>query len=272
MKKYFISVLSVAVIAFGMASCSGKKAQNEAAQEDAAAAAGGMTKSALTAELKTSTIEFLQDVPDFEVPYRIASGEVTISVGNLNYMIPVTKATELTTPAQKACVFGMYLSDYNVLNAAGQPVTEVGNTLAQLATDLNITFLTDIVKQQVPADKTAFEAFYQKQQEQIITALADNDKIDVAVEMLAGATAQYACLIANPTLVVKGDATSAGLSERMEKRLSMLGEVTSDLSGYYPELATIGTTIAPLSEKVTSINSARENNAAITGIRDALLK
>ncbi len=272
MRKYFINVLSVAVIAFGMASCSGKKAQDDAAKEDAAAAAGGITKSVLTEELKTSTIQFLNDVPDFEIPYRIATGEVTVSVGNLNYMLPAAKATELTTLGQKACAFGMYLSDYNVLSSTGQSTAEVANVMSKLATDLNITFLTDIVKQQAPADKAAFEAFYQKQQAQIITALADNDKIDVAIELLAGTTAQYACLIANPSLVVEGDATSAGLSERMEKRLSMLGEVTTDLSAYYPDLATIGTTLSPLTDLVISINSARENNAAITGIRDSLLK
>ncbi len=272
MRTNLFRVLSVAVIAFGIVSCGGKKAQDDAAKEEAAVAAGGITKSVLTAELRVSTIDFLNDIPDFEVPYRIASGEVEVSVGNLGYMIPAAKAAELTTPVQKAYAFGMYLSDFNVLNAMGQPTAETGNVLSKLATDLNITFLTDIVKQQAPADKAGFEAFYKKQQEQIIVALSDNDKIDVAIEMLAGATAQYACLIANPTLVVKGDATSAGLSERMEQRLSMLGEVTNDLAAYYPELATIGTTLSPLSAMTTSITTAREKNAEITAIRDSLLK
>ena len=70
------------------------------------------------------------------------------------------------------------------------------------------------------------------------------------VEMLGAASAEYACLIANPTLVVEGDATSAGLSTNMEKRVSMLEEVVADLAAYYPDLKQLGETIAPLKEKL----------------------
>ena len=88
----------------------------------------------------------------------------------------------------------------------------------------------------------------------------------------SAASAEYACLVANPTLVVEGDATSAGLSTNMEKRVSMLEEVVADLAAYYPDLKQLGETIAPLKEKVASIQSARAANAEIMGIRDALLK
>ena len=58
----------------------------------------------------------------------------------------------------------------------------------------------------------------------------------------------------------------------MEKRVSMLEEVVADLAAYYPDLKQLGETIAPLKEKVASIQSARAANAEIMGIRDALLK
>ena len=90
--------------------------------------------------------------------------------------------------------------------------------------------------------------------------------------MLGAASAEYACLIANPTLVVKGDATSAGLSANMEKRVSMLEEVVADLANYYPDLKQLGETISPLKTKVATIQDARAANADITAIRDSLLK
>ena len=49
-------------------------------------------------------------------------------------------------------------------------------------------------------------------------------------------------------------------------------EVVADLAAYYPDLKQLGETIAPLKEKVASIQSARAANAEIMGIRDALLK
>ncbi|MCC8197065.1 MAG: hypothetical protein LIP06_00400 [Tannerellaceae bacterium] len=122
------------------------------------------------------------------------------------------------------------------------------------------------------ASKEEFKEFTQKQQERIIDELAANDKIDVQIEILAGMAVEYACLMANPSLVIEGDATSAGLSENMEKRVAMLGEITEDLSAYYPDLKDLGTTIAPLQEKVVSVSTARNSNAEIMGIRDTLLQ
>ena len=189
-------------------------------------------------------------------------------------MLPTAKAAELSTPAQKARALGMYMADYNVLKAMGQPAAEVEAVIAKLATDLNISFVLDILKEQAPKDATKeqVQAFLQSQEDKIIEKMAAENKIDVEVEMLGAASAEYACLIANPTLVVKGDATSAGLSANMEKRVSMLEEVVADLANYYPDLKQLGTAISPLKEKVATIQDARAANAEITGIRDSLLK
>lgn len=146
--------------------------------------------------------------------------------------------------------------------------------IAKLATDLNVSFVLDILKEQAPKDATKeqLQAFLNAQEDKIIEKMAAENKVDAEVEMLGAASAEYACLIANPTLVVEGDATSAGLSTNMEKRVSMLEEVVADLAAYYPDLKQLGETIAPLKEKVASIQSARAANAEIMGIRDALLK
>ena len=156
----------------------------------------------------------------------------------------------------------------------GQPAAEVEAVIAKLATDLNISFVLDILKEQAPKDATKeqVQAFLQSQEDKIIEKMAAENKIDVEVEMLGAASAEYACLIANPTLVVKGDATSAGLSANMEKRVSMLEEVVADLANYYPDLKQLGAAISPLKEKVATIQDARAANAEITGIRDSLLK
>ena len=134
--------------------------------------------------------------------------------------------------------------------------------------------LLDILKEQAPKDATKeqLQAFLNAQEDKIIEKMAAENKVDAEVEMLGAASAEYACLVANPTLVVEGDATSAGLSTNMEKRVSMLEEVVADLAAYYPDLKQLGETIAPLKEKVASIQSARAANAEIMGIRDALLK
>ena len=134
--------------------------------------------------------------------------------------------------------------------------------------------LLDILKEQAPKDATKeqLQAFLNAQEDKIIEKMAAENKVDAEVEMLGAASAEYACLIANPTLVVEGDATSAGLSTNIRKRVSMLEEVVADLAAYYPDLKQLGETIAPLKEKVASIQSARAANAEIMGIRDALLK
>ncbi|MDH6533678.1 hypothetical protein D0T51_01610 [Parabacteroides sp. 52] len=274
MKKSFVNLLTVAVVIFGIASCTGKKAKEEAATEEAAVIAGNIPKSLLTEELKTETIQLLNDLPDSEIPYRISSGEVTVGVADSKYMLAVAQAAELTTPSQKARACGIYLADFNVLTVTGQPTTEVEGVLAKLTAELNISYLLDILKVSVPkeATKEEIQHFYASQEDKMVKALAEDDKIHVAIDILGGAAAEYACLIANPTLVVKGDATSAGLSENMEKRIEILGEITNDLSAYYPEMKTLGETILPLKDKVTSIQAARDANADILAIRDALLK
>ena len=276
MKKSVLSMLAVAALVFGMTSCNGAKKSNEQAKEteEAAVIAGQAPKDLLTEELKQETIKLLKDMPDSEIPYRLSTGEVKVNVGDVKYMVPVSKAAELSTPTQKARALGMYMADYNVLKAVGQPTAEVEAVIAKLATDLNVSFVLDILKEQAPKDATKeqVQAFLQSQEDKIIEKMAAENKIDVEVEMLGAASAEYACLIANPTLVVKGDATSAGLSANMEKRVSMLEEVVADLANYYPDLKQLGTAISPLKEKVATIQDARAANAEITGIRDSLLK
>ena len=247
MKKSVLSMLAVAALVFGMTSCNGAKKTSEEAEktEEAAVIAGKAPKDLLTEELKQETIQLLKDMPDSDIPYRLSTGEVKVNVGDIKYMVPVGKAAELSTPTQKARALGMYMADYNVLKAIGKPTAEVEGVIAKLATDLNVSFVLDILNE---------------------------NKVDAEVEMLGAASAEYACLVANPTLVVEGDATSAGLSTNMEKRVSMLEEVVADLAAYYPDLKQLGETIAPLKEKVASIQSARAANAEIMGIRDALLK
>lgn len=276
MKRSIVSLFTASALIVGMVSCSGgKKAKEDAATEEAAVIAGSVPKSLLTEELKTETIRLLNDMPESDMPYRISSGEVAISVGNMKYMLPVAKAGELTTPSQKARACGMYFSDYNVLAIAGQPTTEVEAVLSKLTTDLNISYVMSTLKEAAPAknaSKEEVQKFYADQEDKIIKALADDDKMNVVIEVLAGGSAEYACLMANPSLVVKGDATSAGLSENMEKRVVVLGEIAADLSQYYPELGSLSNTLAPLKEKTASIQAARNANAEITEIRDALLK
>ena len=276
MKKSVLSMVAVAALVFGMTSCNGAKKTSEEAEktEEAAVIAGKAPKDLLTEELKQETIQLLKDMPDSDIPYRLSTGEVKVNVGDIKYMVPVGKAAELSTPTQKARALGMYMADYNVLKAIGKPTAEVEGVIAKLATDLNVSFVLDILKEQAPKDATKeqLQAFLNAQEDKIIEKMAAENKVDAEVEMLGAASAEYACLIANPTLVVEGDATSAGLSTNMEKRVSMLEEVVADLAAYYPDLKQLGETIAPLKEKVASIQSARAANAEIMGIRDALLK
>ena len=258
-----------------MISCNGAKKSNEAEKtEEAAVIAGKAPKDLLTEEVKQETVKFLADMPESEIPYRLSSGEVQVKVGDLTYMLPVAKAAELSTATQKARALGMYMADYNVLKAIGQPTAEVEGAIVKLATDLNVSFVLDILKEEAPKDATKeqLQAFMNAQEDKIIDKMAAENKIDVQIEILGASSAEYACLLANPTLVIKGDATSAGLSDNMLKRVTMLEEVVADLASYYPDLQQLGTTISPLKEKVGTIQDARAANAEIMGIRDALLK
>ncbi|MDR2919856.1 MAG: hypothetical protein LBV72_10890 [Tannerella sp.] len=277
MKKSFVGLLTITAVLFGTISCNGdKKAKEDAAKEteDAAVIAGSISKSLLTEELKTETIQLLHDLPDSDIPYLISTGEITVNVGDAAYMLPVAKAAELTSMSQKARACGIYLADHKVLAITQQPTAEIEGVLAKLTADLNISYLLDILKESAPKDasKEQVQAFHKAHEDKIIKALADDDKIDIAMDILGGLTAEYACLMANPSLVVKGDAPLTGLSDGMEKRIEMLGEITTDLSEYYPEMKNLKETIAPLKGKLTSIQTARDANADITGIRNSLVK
>ena len=71
-----------------------------------------------------------------------------------------------------------------------------------------VSFVLDILKEQAPKDATKeqLQAFLNAQEDKIIEKMAAENKIDAEVEMLGAASAEYACLVANPTLVVEGDA------------------------------------------------------------------
>ena len=276
MKKSFVSLLTIAAITFGMVSCNSSKKQDAAEQkvEEEAAIAGEVSKGLLTAELKDEVTRFLKDMPDSELPYKVSTGEVTISVANTDFMLPVSKVSELNTQAQKARACGIYFADLNVLKAMKKPTTDIENVLVKLTTDLDIPFAIDIMKESAPANasKEELSKFMKNQENKLIDAMMENDKADVELELLGGMAVEYAIVYANPGLVVKGDAISAGLSENMEKRIGISQQITADLAKYYPDLEQLGTTIAPLSGMVATINTARESKAKIEEMRANLLK
>ena len=276
MKKSFVSLLTIAAITFGMVSCNSSKKQDAAEQkvEEEAAIAGEVSKGLLTAELKDEVTRFLKDMPDSELPYKVSTGEVTISVANTDFMLPVSKVSELNTQAQKARACGIYFADLNVLKAMKKPTTDIENVLVKLTTDLDIPFAIDIMKESAPANasKEELSKFMKDQENKLIDAMMENDKADVELELLGGMAVEYAIVYANPGLVVKGDAVSAGLSENMEKRLEILQQITADLAKNYPDLDQLGKTIAPLSDMVVSVNMARESKAKIEEMRTNLLK
>ena len=276
MRKSFVSLLTIAAITFGMVSCNNSKKQDssELQLEEEAVIAGEVSKSLLTAELKDEVTRFLKDMPDSDLPYKLSTGEVTISVASTDFMLPVNKMSELNTQAQKARACGIYFADLNILKAMKKPTTEVENALLKLTTDLDIPFAIEIMKESAPANATQEELnkFLSDQENKLIDAMMENDKTDIELELLGGMSVEYALIYANPGLVVKGDAVSAGLSENMEKRLEILQQITSDLAKYYPDLEQLGTTIAPLKEMVTTVNIARESKAKIEEMRATLLK
>lgn len=276
MKKSIVSLLAVAAITLGMASCNNAKKQDAAAEqvEQEAQIAGEVSKNLLTAELKEEVTRFLKDMPDSDLAYKLATGEVTISVANTDFLLPVSKASEFNTNTQKARACGMYFADLNILKAMKKPTVEVENNLVKLCQELDIPFAIDIMKEAAPANasKEEMNKFMNAQEDKLINAMMENDKADVELELLGGMSVEYANLLANPGLVVKGDALSAGLSENMTKRLEILQQITSDLAKYYPDLEQLGTTIAPLSEMVVSVNAARAAQKDIEAMRTNLLK
>lgn len=275
MKRSFVSLLTGAAIVLSMVSCnSNAKKETAADTEKEAVIAGEVSKSLLTEELKTEVTQFLKDMPESDLAYKLATGEVSISVANTDFMLPVGQAAELNTQAQKARACGMYFADLNVLKAMKKPTADVEKVLVKLTTDLNIPFVIDIMKESAPANasKEEINAFLKAQEDKLIDAMMENDKADIETEMLGGMAVEYAYVLANPGLVVKGDAVSAGLSENMIKRMDTLQQIVGDLSQYYPDLSQLGTTIAPLKEMVASVETARASQQKIAEMRAALLK
>lgn len=277
MKRSFVSLLTIAAISMGLISCNNAKKENatpEQQMEQEAVIAGEVSKNLLTAELKDEVTRFLKDMPDSDLPYKLSTGEVEISVANTDFMLPTSKANELNTPAQKARACGIYFADLNMLKALKKPTTEVESAILKLTTDLNIPFAVEIMKESAPADasKEELNKFLKDQEDKLIDAMAQNDKIDVQMELLGGMAVEYAYIYGNPGLVVKGDAVSAGLSDNMTKRLDILQEITADLAKYYPDMQVLGETIAPLKDMVVSVNEARASKDKIAAMRDTLLK
>ena len=259
MKKSFVSLLTLAAISFGMVSCGGNKSQDAAQNvEEEAVIAGEVSKSLLTAELKDEVTRFLKDMPSSDLPYKLSTGEVSVSVANTDFMLPVAKLAELNTKTQKARACGIYFADLNILKAMKKPTADVEKTLAKLAQDLDIPFAIEIMKEEAPANATQeqLNAFLDEQENKLIDAMMENDKPDIELELLSGMAVEYATIYANPGLVVKGDAVSAGLSENMEKRLDIMLEITKDLAKYYPDLKQTGEIIAPLKDMVASVATA----------------
>lgn len=277
MKRSFVSLLTIAAISMGLISCNNAKKENatpEQQMEQEAVIAGEVSKNLLTAELKDEVTRFLKDMPDSDLPYKLSTGEVEISVANTDFMLPTSKANELNTPAQKARACGIYFADLNMLKAMKKPTTEVESAILKLTTDLNIPFAVEIMKESAPANasKEELNKFLKDQEDKLIDAMAQNDKIDVQMELLGGMAVEYAYIYGNPGLVVKGDAVSAGLSDNMSKRLDILQEITADLAKYYPDMQVLGETIAPLKDMVVSVNEARASKDKIAAMRDTLLK
>lgn len=277
MKRSFVSLLTIAAISMSLISCNNAKKENatpEQQMEQEAVIAGEVSKNLLTAELKDEVTRFLKDMPDSDLPYKLSTGEVEISVANTDFMLPTSKANELNTPAQKARACGIYFADLNMLKAMKKPTTEVESAILKLTTDLNIPFAVEIMKESAPANasKEELNKFLKDQEDKLIDAMAQNDKIDIQMELLGGMAVEYAYIYGNPGLVVKGDAVSAGLSDNMTKRLDILQEITADLAKYYPDMQVLGETIAPLKDMVVSVNEARASKDKIGAMRDTLLK
>lgn len=277
MKRSFVSLLTIAAISMSLISCNNAKKENatpEQQMEQEAVIAGEVSKNLLTAELKDEVTRFLKDMPDSDLPYKLSTGEVEISVANTDFMLPTSKANELNTPAQKARACGIYFADLNMLKAMKKPTTEVESAILKLTTDLNIPFAVEIMKESAPANASQEELnkFLKDQEDKLIDAMAQNDKIDVQMELLGGMAVEYAYIYGNPGLVVKGDAVSAGLSDNMTKRLDILQEITADLAKYYPDMQVLGETIAPLKDMVVSVNEARASKDKIGAMRNTLLK
>ena len=277
MKRSFVSLLTIAAISMSLISCNNAKKENatpEQQMEQEAVIAGEVSKNLLTAELKDEVTRFLKDMPDSDLPYKLSTGEVEISVANTDFMLPTSKANELNTPAQKARACGIYFADLNMLKAMKKPTTEVESAILKLTTDLNIPFAVEIMKESAPANasKEELNKFLKDQEDKLIDAMAQNDKIDIQMELLGGMAVEYAYIYGNPGLVVKGDAVSAGLSDNMTKRLDILQEITADLAKYYPDMQVLGETIAPLKDMVVSVNEARASKDKIGAMRNTLLK
>ena len=274
MKKSFVSLLAFTAVTFGMVSCGGTQ-KKEAKQdvEKEAVIAGEVSKDLLAVELKLEVKSFCKDFPASTLPQKLKTGEVKISVSNTDFMLPISKLAELNTKTQKARALGMYFADANVLKAMGKPMTEIDAVLTKLVTDLDMPFAIDIMKEAnaTANDKVEMEK-YVAARDKFIDAMIDNDKTDVLLEIAGGMSVEYGLIYANPSLVIKGEAVTEGLSKNMEKRLDMLMEITNDLAKYYPDVQFMGKTIEPLKDMMIPLELARESKSEIEAMRDTLLK
>ena len=90
MKRSFVSLLTIAAISMSLISCNNAKKENatpEQQMEQEAVIAGEVSKNLLTAELKDEVTRFLKDMPDSDLPYKLSTGEVEISVANTDFII-----------------------------------------------------------------------------------------------------------------------------------------------------------------------------------------
>ncbi|MGM9759755.1 MAG: hypothetical protein ACI30I_06525 [Parabacteroides sp.] len=275
MKRCIYRLLSIVVLSVGLISCGNNtKSTTEANLEEEAVIAGEVSRNLLTDELKTEVIQFLKNMPASDLVYQLSTGEVQISVANTDFLLPVSKVSDLNTSVQKARACGIYFADFQVLKALGKPTAELEQILVKLTTDLNVPFLVDIADRQVPANATKeeFRQFLKAQEGELIEAMMQNDKADIEIEMLGGLAVEYANIMANPGLTVKGNVAISGLTENMAKRLDVLLDITKDLSQYYPDMIQLGEILAPLKGMTTSVEVARTSQKDIEMMRASLLK
>ena len=277
MKKCCISMWSVVVLSLGLFSCGGganQQAEAEEKLEVEAVIAGDVARNMLTDELKMEVTQFLKDMPISDLVYQLATGEVQVALANTDFMLPVSRVSDLNTRAQQARACGIYFADMNVLKVLGKPTAEVEQVLLQLTTDLNVPFVVDVMGTEVPEHATREELshFMKQQEDKLIDVMMENDKADLEIEFLGGLAVEYAYILANPGLSIQGDATTAGLTTNMAKRLDVLIDITKDLAQFYPDMTELGQIIAPLRQMTTSVETAREHQKDIEAMRASLLK
>ena len=193
MKKCCISMWSVVVLSLGLFSCGGganQQAEAEEKLEVEAVIAGDVARNMLTDELKMEVTQFLKDMPISDLVYQLATGEVQVALANTDFMLPVSRVSDLNTRAQQARACGIYFADMNVLKVLGKPTAEVEQVLLQLTTDLNVPFVVDVMGTEVPEHATREELshFMKQQEDKLIDVMMENGiEYDGAVGVSAGA-------------------------------------------------------------------------------------